>query len=112
MPRGWNNWPRWQRLTFGNRKNPLPDRTVEIVWLRLQGVKFRDIGEIYGITVERVRQLYYGAIVGFWSAMERENYYEFDFLCIVCGEPCTLEEGKICNRCYTPAVVQIVQDDP
>lgn len=33
--------------------------------------------------------------------------------CIACGEPVlTRREGNIHDRCYTPQVVMIVQDDP
>ena len=42
-----------------NPKNPFAMRNMQIVLLRLDGTVFRIIGVEFGISLERVRQIYY-----------------------------------------------------
>jgi NMD protein affecting ribosome stability and mRNA decay len=30
--------------------------------------------------------------------------------CITCGKDCTAREGRVCDKCYTPAFVAAIQD--
>lgn len=85
-------FPELSRVNLGKRDKPLSDRTKQIIAMRRDKKTYQEIGDAFGVTRERVRQVLEKTAPDITGPMSEPNP------CVQCGEQ--MRGGRQHVRCY------------